>query len=309
MREPELDAAVDASMETLDSSSAVDTASDAYALPDAFLADLVVTNTRASGPGSLTAVIAYVNANCDADRDVVTFDIPVTDTGFVTARGQSFWRIELADPIALTCPIEIDGTSQTGRHGDTNTKTFGGMPVGLAAVPLPLIQGPEIELRGVRFQSTTPGVFIHGIAFSGFETTEPDCRIEQCLLGSEVYDAVPTTRADTRLIYAEHGIALRSNVFVWNPGTAVGIFVNDRGIRIEDNLMTGNGFRFEVQTYQPVDAVVSHNALLGLGFGSHIEWFQAMGGSVTQNTFGSMPFFSSGLPEMEMGNVLAPPAP
>ena len=190
-----------------------------------------------------------------------------------------------------------------------NTKTFGGMPVGLAAVPLPMIQGPEIELRGLRFQSTTTGVYLHGIAFSGFETTQPDCRIEQCLLGSEAYDSVAAPRVDTRLIYAEHGIALRSNVLVWNPGTAVGIFVNDRGIRIEDNLMTGNGFRFEVQTFRPVDAVIAHNAQLGLGFGSHIEWFEAMGGSVTENTFGSMPFFSSEMPATEMGNVLAPPAP
>ena len=307
--EPALDASVDAAVESPDVFSPVDTASDAFTLPDAFSADLVVTNTRASGPGSLTAVIAYVNGHCDADRDVVTFDIPRTDTGFLTTRGQSFWRIEIADPIALTCPVEIDGTSQTGRHGDTNTKTFGGMPVGLAAVPLPLIQGPEIELRGVRFQSTTTGVFIHGVAFSGFETSEPDCRIEQSLIGSEVYDTVATPRVDTRLIYAEHGIALHSNVFVWNPGTAIGIFVNDRGIHIEDNLMTGNGFRFEVQTYQPVDAVIDHNALLGLGFASHIEWFQAMGGRVTENTFGSMPLFSSGMPEMEMGNLLAEPAP
>lgn len=307
--DPEVDADIDASVESLDAPAATDTASDAYALPDAFLADLVVTNTQASGPGSLLAAITYVNANCDGDRDVVTFDIPRTDTGFLTTRGQSFWRIELADPIALTCPIEIDGTSQTGRHGDTNTKTFGGMPVGLAAVPLPLIQGPEIELRGVRFQSTTTGVFIHGVAFSGFETSEPDCRIEQSLIGSEVYDTVPTPRVDTRLIFAERGIALHSNVFVWNPGTAVGIFVNDRGIHIEDNLMVGNGFRFEVQTYQPIEAVIDHNALLGLGFASHIEWFEAMGGRVTENTFGSMPLFSSGMPEMEMGNVLAEPAP
>jgi hypothetical protein len=288
---------------------ATDTATDAYAAPDAFVADLVVTNTRASGPGSLVAVIAFVNARCGAMRDVVTFDIPPSDTGYLTVRGQSFWRIEVSEPIQLTCPVVIDGTTQTGRHGNTNTKTFGGMPAGMRAVPLPLIEGPEIELRGVRFRSSAAGVELRGLAFSSFETSMPDCVITQSLLGSEVYDAVPTPRVDTRLVYAEHGITLRSNVFVWNPGTAIGIFAGDRGIRIEDNLMTGAGFRFQVQTYQPIDAVIQHNALLGLGFASNIEWFQAMGGSVTENTFGAMPFFSSGVPDTESGNVLAPPPP
>ena len=56
--QPSLDANVDTALEPSDAPSTIDGASDAYALPDAFLADLVVTHTRASGPGSLTAVIA-----------------------------------------------------------------------------------------------------------------------------------------------------------------------------------------------------------------------------------------------------------
>ena len=295
--------------EVPDASGEGDSALDAYAAPDAFVADLVVTNTALSGPGSLTAVIAFVNGNCDAERDTVTFDIPPSDANYLTVRGQSFWRIEPPDPIQLTCPVVIDGTTQTARRGNTNTMTFGGMPTGMGAVPLPVIEGPEIELRGARFQSSAAGVEIRGLAFSSFETSMPGCLIEQNLLGSEPYAAVPAPRADTRLIYAERGITVRANSFVWNPGTAIGIFAGDRGIRIEDNLMTGAGFRFQVQTFQAIDAVIQHNALLGLGFASNIEWFQAMGGSVTENTFGAMPFFSSGMPATESGNVLAPPPP
>jgi hypothetical protein len=84
------------------------------------------------------------------------------------------------------CPgAVIDGTTQTAFGGDTNPAQVGGMAVGAAGVPLPLIDGPEIELRGIGLTLGADGMTVRGLALGSLGSNSDDLTIEGCWFGSE----------------------------------------------------------------------------------------------------------------------------
>jgi len=94
---------------------------------------LVVTNTRASGDGSLADALS--KANLSSSGATITFAIPKSDPGFDAAAG--VWRIKVGSPLPplLVPGIVIDGGSQASAFGDTN-------PTG----PEIVIEGSGMEL-------------------------------------------------------------------------------------------------------------------------------------------------------------------
>lgn len=74
----------------------------AISLP-VFSATFVVTNTNASGPGSLAQAVADANANT-ADADIIEFNLP----------GAAPFTINLAAPLVINGPVSILGYTQPG---------------------------------------------------------------------------------------------------------------------------------------------------------------------------------------------------
>lgn len=123
-------------------------------------ATFVVTNTNASGPGSLRQAILDANAN--PGHDTITFNIPTTDPNYRNWTGTSdyWWKITLTSTLSITDAVTIDGTTQTANQGDKNPGQVGtGGTVGVDAVPLPKYDKPEIEIDGSRNGGTGFTIF------------------------------------------------------------------------------------------------------------------------------------------------------
>ncbi|MDH3710603.1 MAG: hypothetical protein OER04_11975 [Cyclobacteriaceae bacterium] len=85
--------------------------------------DIVVTNTRDAGAGSLREAI--IIANCKPGTDKIKFNIPMADQGFLpgSVTGEQGWAffIRLQQELPeITDPLIMDGYSQTLFTGNTN---------------------------------------------------------------------------------------------------------------------------------------------------------------------------------------------
>ncbi|MBX3407743.1 MAG: tandem-95 repeat protein [Phycisphaeraceae bacterium] len=146
-------------------------ASAGVALADTF----IVTNTQDSGQGSLRAAIEAANAAAGAD--VIEFDIPTSDPGFVDA-ATDFWRISLTSgPLpSIQDAVLIDGWSQRDPTGP-------GLPIieinGSALVSgngLD-VQAPNVTVRGL----TIVGFPAHGLTIVGGDVVQ--CWVYGCHIG------------------------------------------------------------------------------------------------------------------------------
>ncbi|RLC52255.1 MAG: hypothetical protein DRZ79_01480 [Candidatus Cloacimonadota bacterium] len=135
-------------------------------------ATFTVTNTNDSGAGSLRQAILDANAN--AGKDDIDFNIPTSDAGYGNWTGTAdyWWKITLASDLpAITESVNINGFSQTTNVGDTNPGVVGtGGTVGVDAIPLPQYEKPEIEIDAndtanpLRIEVSVNDVLIDGIA-------------------------------------------------------------------------------------------------------------------------------------------------
>ena len=132
----------------------------------------VVTTTADAGPGSLRQAI--IDANAGQTTGQIVFNIPNTDAGFDTQRGVFVIVITAELPAINRARLVIDGHSQTNFTGNTNATTLGsGGTVGTDALPLPQIDGPEVELVGNAsimhgLLVAAEGVQIRGLAIHSF---------------------------------------------------------------------------------------------------------------------------------------------
>ncbi|NQU17682.1 MAG: hypothetical protein HQ564_06400 [Candidatus Saganbacteria bacterium] len=126
-------------------------------------ATYTVTNTNDSGAGSLRQAINDAVANIGADT--VEFNIPDTDTNYITAGRASYWRIRPTsvlpaldpDPSGDSVATSIDGTSQTTNQGDTN-------PFG----PEIMIDGTSVGADDSGIAISTANCVIQGIIINNF---------------------------------------------------------------------------------------------------------------------------------------------
>ena len=84
-------------------------------LPDANVGDGVCDTGAISGQTECTLRAAIQEANFDSASSTITFAIPTTDSNHVAG----IWTIPVASELpALTTPITIDATTQTGWAGE-----------------------------------------------------------------------------------------------------------------------------------------------------------------------------------------------
>lgn len=107
---------------------------------------VTVTNTNDSGAGSLRQAIIDANGNWNIDH--INFNIPITDPNYNSTTG--VFTIKVSSgllPVVRNRYLIIDGSTQTAFTGNTNTTLFGiGGTVGVDAINLPQVDGPEIEI-------------------------------------------------------------------------------------------------------------------------------------------------------------------
>lgn len=101
-----------------------------------------LANTVRSDQGSLRQFIKNVNAS---QGRTVSFHIPDTDPGYITAGADSWWRISPTSilPAVTAAGTVIDGSTQTTNRGDTNSR------------------GPEIALDGSLAGAASDGLVIN----------------------------------------------------------------------------------------------------------------------------------------------------
>jgi hypothetical protein len=103
-------------------------------------ATFVVDTTNPTGVGACTTAPndcslsgAILRANADSLEDLITFNIPTSDPGYMPAAAgvQDFWRIVPSGPSPslpeITAPLTIDGYTQPGAIANTNTPDQGGL--------------------------------------------------------------------------------------------------------------------------------------------------------------------------------------
>lgn len=229
--------------------------------PDCYASCKVVTNTSPNGFGSLSQAIKCANA--EPGLDTVRFAVPDTDPGYDAGRG--VYRFELTSSLPpVTDPLLLDGSTQAAFGGNTNAAVLGtGGTVGVDALPLPQLDGPEIEVYGpadvdygIRVREddvVVRGLAIYGFAHATIEITgspsapRSDVVVEDCVIGSPAHsftlapDATPTfdtLLANVRLV-AARACTLRNNLIGF--GGANGVEIMDSSSA--DNVVTGNEFR------------------------------------------------------------------
>jgi uncharacterized repeat protein (TIGR01451 family) len=140
---------------------------------------VTVTNTNDMGAGSLRQAILDANAN-QAINNLV-FNIPTSDVGYSSSTG--VFTISISSsvlPEVTNSILLIDGFTQTAFSGNTNTTIFGaGGFVGVDNIPLPQVDGPEIQIiDGSPFKDFQYGLWIgsadvtiRGLAINSFGNT------------------------------------------------------------------------------------------------------------------------------------------
>jgi hypothetical protein len=262
---------------------------------------LWVTNTDASGPGSLSAALTKVNDECASGPYAVHFDIPMEDPGFVMGlTGYAWWRISATTVGAVLCPgTLVDGTTQTLRRGDTNPFVITGVRVGESDTPLPDLHGPEIELRGIRFGVRGDDVIVRGLALKSLEGGGARFSFEQNFLATEPDSLVSIPAAERAGFAGFYTIdcpdcVIRESVFMVDDaadGTRSLVQVRDRSPRmtIRDNYFGGQvraaGSADLLYLVPADDPRVLHNYLGARGYEFYVEWVPGYGGEISENTF------------------------
>jgi hypothetical protein len=134
---------------------------------------VTVTNTNDSGAGSLRDAILTANANWSIDT--LLFNIPTSDPNYNSTTGVFTIQISSRElPVITNRNLLIDGSSQTVFTSNTNTTVFGtGGVVGVDALPLSTVDGPEIEI----VDASANGDLKWGLELGGANITVQDIAI------------------------------------------------------------------------------------------------------------------------------------
>ena len=175
---------------------------------------------------------AIVAANLAGGSHTIAFNIPIGAGAAVISLGSAL-------PIITRNNVVIDGTTQTTNIGDTNPVILGaGGNVGVEALPLSQVAGPEVEIRagavianGLHIQANN--VTVRGLAVLGFGAAngEGAIVIDNNFTGTLIEDNV---LGSTAASFTDPGAALRNYAGVDSEG-------GDSGT-IRDNLI-GFGHR------------------------------------------------------------------
>ncbi len=142
--------------------------------PDTIPEAILVTNTNNIGPGSLRQAIH--DANMHAERDLIHFNIPVSDPGYDPGTGMWTIRVESPDLQITDDETIIDGTTQKKYLGLTS------------AHPVIVLQGTLSTAQGLTLGSSRN--VVTGLTIRGFNTvqiymTGHENHVYSCYIGTD----------------------------------------------------------------------------------------------------------------------------
>ncbi len=157
-----------------------------------------VYNTHADGIGSLLQAIIDADRATGTDSSdfpppVILFRIPLSDSGYSAARGVFTINAPVLPPIQRPY-LTIEGFSQVGFTGNTNSVELGSTTVGEGDYTFNQFDGPEIEIVGTSLSSRgltidSNNVTISHIAIYGYSTNiyayqTSNLTLVNCVIGS-----------------------------------------------------------------------------------------------------------------------------
>jgi parallel beta-helix repeat protein len=197
-------------------------------------ADLLVTHTGDSGPGSLRQALTY--ANLYAGADTIRFAIPKSDEGFSVS---GTWTIRPRSPLPYVTDgfLVIDGDSQTFFTG-SDANSF----------------GPEIEIDGSLTENAdglwinAPNVEVSHIAFtyfglSGVVVNDGDFGwIRNCYFGTDPRGEKPAGNGGAGIYFAgdTRNFFVDTGHISGNGVSGILLSGNCSGIRISNSTVVGN---------------------------------------------------------------------
>lgn len=145
-------------------------------------ADLSLTACTAA-PADCSLRGAITNANAASDTDRIEFDIPASDSGYLSQTAH--WRIvATADLPFIAHPLTIDGYTQPGAMANTLAPDQGGSNAAL-----------KIEISGANtynYGFYASALSVHGLALNGFRggnlllSAPGPHRVQGCFIGTDV---------------------------------------------------------------------------------------------------------------------------
>jgi parallel beta-helix repeat protein len=234
-----------------------------------------IVNTKDSGQGSLRQFIINSNALTNTGNETSIFMISdgLAHNGLaagLTNQLSSYGAaiVTLASPLPTISDSNtvIDGATQTANIGDTNVGTLGaggiGRTVGTDAIPLPLFNRPEVEIRGGQSLLTATG------NYDQIKNIAADLHLAVSGTGAIVQDNLVGMEADGSIITTLDKSAYAINVSGGSNITARHNYVrvNDSGIRT-DGSGTGLLIEFNEVDAPPLSQTDTFEGILLIGTG------------------------------------------
>ena len=188
-----------------------------------------VTNTNASGTGSLYAAINSANTNNNNPTvDIINFAI--TGTGPFTITPTSAFLL------TITNPVTINGYSQSGSVDGV----VGGSPVPVLKI---ILNGGGTIATGLSFTTSASGSTVRGLVIERFTVAGINLGVTNCTI-NENYIGVNATGTSALgnldgIVIGATGNIITSNLISGN--THYGIKINSASAQIKGNLIGVNG--------------------------------------------------------------------
>ena len=184
-------------------------------------ADIMVTNTNDSGPGSLREALNA--ATMSTEDDTIRFNIPMVDPGYDPANG--VWVIKPAITYNVPAGTTIDGHIAI---------VEGGLRPGIE------IDGTTLGLSGMTGFNMKKGTTLRGLIVNrcqyGVWIATANVTIEGCLIGTDPTGTIPRPNGTDGILLAKGatGASIHDNIISGNERN---------GIRMFGETTTGNSLR------------------------------------------------------------------
>jgi uncharacterized repeat protein (TIGR01451 family)/CSLREA domain-containing protein len=228
----------------------------------------LIVNTNDSGQGSLRQFM--LNANAIAGGQASQFNIPSSSDPFGRPADPNFsGGVASISPLTVLPGLTdantiLDGTTQTGNVGDTNSGQLGaGGTVGVDGLTLSLVNRPEVQLVGAGSRPvgldlqanrlTVRGMAIYGFGNSPDSNNSANIRIADAvtntLIEQNIIGAAATTFSDPgagrsqgdniRSVGGDGGV-IRNNLIGFSAGNGIALRNTSLNWLIQNNEISGN---------------------------------------------------------------------